>query len=30
MARQFPHSEKKAETKVAAPAKKDDEDDLGW
>lgn len=30
MARQFPQSEKKAETKVAAPAKKDDEDDLGW
>jgi hypothetical protein len=29
MARQFPQSEKKAETKVAAPAKKD-EDDLGW
>jgi len=30
MARQFPQAEKKAETKVAAPAKKDDEDDLGW
>lgn len=30
MARQFPQAEKKAETKVTAPAKKDDEDDLGW
>jgi hypothetical protein len=30
MAKQFPQAEKKAETKVAAPAKKDDEDDLGW
>jgi hypothetical protein len=30
MARQFAQAEKKAETKVAAPAKKDDEDDLGW
>jgi hypothetical protein len=30
MAKQLPQAEKKAETKVAAPAKKDDEDDLGW
>jgi hypothetical protein len=30
MARQFPQAEKKAEVKPAAPAKKDDEDDLGW
>jgi hypothetical protein len=29
MAKQFPTSEKK-EVKPAAPAKKDDEDDLGW
>jgi hypothetical protein len=30
MAKQFPQAEKKAEVKPAAPAKKDDEDDLGW
>jgi hypothetical protein len=30
MAKQLPQAEKKAEVKPAAPAKKDDEDDLGW